>query len=131
MNKCIFSGRLTREPELRRTNDQTAVMTVDIAVDDGYKEKKRTYYPTLVLWRHNAEFIAKYAHKGDLLEVCARFTERKWEDKEGNKRTSTEFIVDEVSIISSKRKDAREDDLGYYEGTCDFAEEAENTDLPF
>lgn len=109
MNKSLFTGRITRDPELRHTTDGAAVCTIDIAVDDGYKEKKRTFYPTIVLWRNNAEYIGKYAHKGDLIEVSARYTERKWEDKEGRKRTSVEFVADDVKILSSKHHDHGED----------------------
>lgn len=103
MNRCIFSGRLARDPELRHTPDGTAVMSTALAIDDGYKEKKRTFYPTIVLWRHNAEFVAKYAQKGDLLEVETKLSERKWEDRDGNKRTSTEFVVEDVKILAKKR----------------------------
>lgn len=103
MNRCIFSGRLARDPELKFTSDGVPVLSNALAIDDGYKEKKRTFYPTVVFWRHNAEFVAKYAQKGDLIEVEAKLSERKWTDKEGHKRTSTEFVVDEVKILAKKR----------------------------
>ena len=64
MNRAIFTGRLTKDPELRYTNDGRAVCTINIAVDDGWGEKKQTYFPAIVLWRHNAEYIGKFAHKG-------------------------------------------------------------------
>lgn len=102
MNKAIFSGRLTRDPELRRTNNGTAVCTASIAVDDGWGDRKNTYYPTIVLWRQSAEYLAQYAGKGDLIEVSARYTERSWEDRNGNKRASVEFVADEVHILSKK-----------------------------
>ena len=102
MNKAIFSGRLTRDPELRRTNNGTAVCTASIAVDDGWGDRKNTYYPTVVLWRQSAEYLAQYAGKGDLIEVSARYTERSWEDRNGNKRTAVEFVADEVHILAKK-----------------------------
>ena len=103
MNRAIFTGRLTKDPELRYTNDGRAVCTINIAVDDGWGEKKQTYFPDIVLWRHNAEYIGKFAHKGDLIETISRYTERKWEDREGRKRTSVEFVADEVHILSARR----------------------------
>ena len=102
MNRAIFTGRITKDPELRYTPGGRAVCTINIAVDDGWGEKKQTYYPTIVLWRNNAEYIGKYAHKGDLIETVARYTERKWEDREDRKRTSVEFVADEVHILSAR-----------------------------
>lgn len=124
MNSCIFTGRLARDPDLRRTPDGTAVMTTALAVDDGYKDKKRTTYPTIVLWRQNAEFIAKYAQKGDLIEVETRYSERKWVDRDGNKRTSAEFVADDVKILAKKRdsSDQAADQGGYPEyGDNDYS----------
>lgn len=124
MNRCIFSGRLARDPEIRTTPGGVSVMTNALAIDDGYKDKKRTFYPTIVLWRQNAEFIAKYAQKGDLIEVDARYSERKWEDKDGNKRTSSEFVVEEVKILAKKRdsSDQAADHGGYFEdGSNDYS----------
>ena len=143
MNRCTFTGRLARDPELRRTPDGTAVMSTAIAIDDGYKDKKRTFYPTIVLWRHNAEFIANYAQKGDLIEVDAKLSERKWTDRDGNKRTSTEFVVEDVKILAKKRdgSDQAADQGGYPEygdndysggGFQEIPEEGENEGrLPF
>lgn len=118
MNKSIFTGRLTRDPELRYTPDGVAVLTIDIAVEDGYKDKKRTGYPTLVLWRQSAEYIAKYTRKGDMIEAVTRYTERKWEDREGKKRKSVEFVVDEVKILQS---DHRAQDASYQDATSGHA----------
>ena len=104
MNKCMFTGRMTRDPELRRTNSGTSVCEAAIAVDDGWGENKKTFFPTIILWRHNAEYIAKYGHKGDLIEVSARFTERKWTDRDGHNRISVEFVADEVHILSAAKR---------------------------
>ena len=109
MNKALFSGRLTRDPELRRTHDGTAVATCSIAIDDGYKDNKKTFFPTLVVWRHQAEYLAKYAHKGDMIEAVARYTERKWTDRDNNKRMSVEFVCEDVKILTSKHHDQHSD----------------------
>ena len=107
MNKALFTGRLTRDPELKHTTAGTAVLSASIAVDDGWGEKKRTFFPDLVFWRHNAEYIAKYARKGDLLEVSARYAERKYQTRSGENRTAKEFEVDDVKILSSRHSDGQ------------------------
>lgn len=107
MNKVIFSGRLTRTPELKHTTDGTPVLTASIAVDDGWGEKKRSYFPDCVFWRHHAEYVAKYAEKGDLLEVSCKYMERKYTARDGSSRTAKEFEVDEVKILQSRRSAAQ------------------------
>ena len=104
MNRCIFTGRLTRDPELKHTTSGTAVLSASIAVDDGWGDRKSTFFPSLVFWRHNAEYVARFARKGDMLEVSARYSERTYQDREGNNRTVKEFEADEVKIISSGRR---------------------------
>ena len=132
MNKTIFTGRLTKDPELRRTQDGTAVLTADIAVDDGWGDKKKTYFPTLVFWRHNAEYVAKYAHKGDLLEVSAKYTERKWKDDHGQTRVSKEFQVDEVKNLTGRQADNQSHTASQGFAPSDFAEsDEEHGELPF
>lgn len=116
MNRTVFTGRLTRDPELKHTTSGTAVLSASIAIDDGWGEKKKTYFPSLVFWRNNAEYVGKYARKGDLMEVSARYTERKYQDRDGNNRTAKEFVVDEVKILSSRHSDGQEDAQGAYGG---------------
>ena len=100
MNKCIFIGRFTKPLECRRTQGGTAVVTADIAVDSGYGEKKKTAFPTLVIWGKSAEFISRHADKGTMVEAVGEYTERKWEDRDGRKRTSVEIKVEDIKILS-------------------------------
>lgn len=133
MNKTLFTGRLTRDPELKHTNTGTAVLSASIAIDDGWGEKKRTFFPDLVFWRHNAEFIGRYARKGDLLEVVARYTERKYQDRDGHNRVAKEFEVEDVKIISGRRSEDQNPDQGKfdaYQEECEDAD-AEPGELPF
>ena len=142
MNKCIFTGRFTKSLELRRTQGGTAVVTADIAVDVGFGEKKKTAYPTLVIWGKSAEFIAKHADKGSMVEAIGSYTERKWEDKEGRKRVSVEIQCDEIKMLSAwvdGDKESQDENDGYYysttQGGQQFSEignEDENDEqLPF
>lgn len=136
MNKAVFTGRLTREPELKRTNAGTAVLSASIAVDDGWGEKKRTFFPDLVFWRHNAEYVGKYARKGDLLEVVARYSERRYQDRDGHNRVAREFEVEDVKILSNRRSEGQDAAQSAYGGEVapgDFAEitDTDDGELPF
>ena len=116
MNKSFFTGRLTRDPDLKITSSGIPVLSVSIAVDEGWGDKKQTFFPDLVFWRHNAEYVSNYGHKGDLLEVVARYTERKYQDRGGNNRTAKEFVVEEVKIHSQRHSDAQEAAQSAYGG---------------
>lgn len=93
----IMEGRLTADPELRQTKNGTAVCTISIAHDKGYGEKKRTVFPTLVFWRHHAEYLCKYARKGTTIFVTAEYDEKKYQ-KNGESRKVSEFNVQDVRI---------------------------------
>ena len=95
LNKCIFAGRLVAAPELRHTQSDKAVCNFSIAVTEGYGDRKETSFPSCVAWNKTAEFAAKLP-KGTLITVVSKFRDRSWVDKDGNKRKSAEFIVDEL-----------------------------------
>ena len=99
LNKIILMGRLTRDPELRRTESGTAVCSFSIAVDRDFKSKngeKETDFIDIVSWRATAEFVSKYFTKGRMAVVEGRLQIRDWTDKEGGKRRSAEVIADDV-----------------------------------
>lgn len=108
LNKIIIHGRLTRDPELRYTQSQTPVASFTVAVDRDYTDQsgsKETDFIDCVAWRSGAEFVSKYFHKGQLILVEGRLTSRKWEDRDGNKRTSWEIVADHTYFGESKRED--------------------------
>ena len=108
LNKIILMGRLTRDPELRRTESGTAVCSFSIAVDRDFKSKngeKETDFIDIVAWRATAEFVSKYFTKGRMAVVEGRLQIRDWTDKEGGKRRSAEVIADNVYFGDSKPKD--------------------------
>ena len=89
LNKIYLMGRLTRDPELRRTQSGTAVASFSLAVDRDYKTQngeKETDFIDIVAWRNTAEFISKYFTKGRMAVVEGRLQIREWKDKEGNRR---------------------------------------------
>lgn len=102
MNNCQFVGRLTADPELRRTNDGTAVCSYSLAVKrPGAKDT--TDFLNFVTWRQGAEFLARYGHKGDTVAVSGQLQTREWTDKNGNKRMAFEIFTSSVELLPSKR----------------------------
>lgn len=105
LNKIIIMGRLTRDPELRYTTQNTPVCSFTVAVDRDYASngEKQTDYIECVAWRQGGEFVSKYFAKGSLIVVDGRLESRKWQDRDGNKRTSWEINVDHTYFGGSKR----------------------------
>lgn len=108
LNHIVLMGRLTRDPELRRTQNGTAVASFSLAVDRDYSGKdggeKETDFIDCVAWRNTAEFISKYFTKGRMAVVAGRLQIRPWTDRDGNKRRSAEVIVDSAYFGDSKRE---------------------------
>jgi len=105
LNRIIIMGRLTRDPELRRTQSGTAVTSFSVAVDRDFKSQageRETDFIDVVAWRSTAEFVAKYFTKGRMAVVEGRLQIRDWTDKEGGKRRSAEIIADNVYFGDSK-----------------------------
>lgn len=113
INKVILMGRLTKDPELRRTGNQTPVCTFSIAVDNGYGENKHTDFINCVAWNKTAEFVSNYFTKGKMIIVIGRISTRSWETQDGKKAYATEVIVSEVSFGESKSENpsAAKDDF--------------------
>ena len=95
LNHIVLMGRLTRDPELRRTGSGVAVASFSLAVDRDFAAQgaeKETDFIDIVAWRNTAEFVSKYFTKGRMAVVSGRLQIRNWTDKEGNKRRSAETI---------------------------------------
>ena len=106
LNHIVLMGRLTRDPELRRTGSGVAVASFTLAVDRDYAAQgaeKETDFVDIVAWRNTAEFVSKYFAKGRMAVVTGRLQIRNWQDKEGNKRRSAEVVADNVYFGDSKR----------------------------
>ena len=129
LNKIFIMGRLTRDPELRRTQNGTAVTSFTLAVDRDFKNAdgaKDTDFIDVVAWRNTAEFVSKYFSKGRMAVVEGRLQLRDWTDKEGNKRRNAEVLADNIYFGDAK-KDA---DSGAARPTG-FTEIEDDGDLPF
>ena len=144
LNKIFIMGRLTKDPELKRTQTGTPVVSFSLAVDRDFKDKstgeRATDFISCVAWRQSAEFISRYFTKGRMAVVEGRLQTRDWTDKDGNKRRSTEVIVDSIYFGDSKRETENtfggyDDGLGAYStyGAPDQFRELSDEDgeLPF
>ena len=110
LNKIFIMGRLTRDPELRRTQTGTPVASFSLAVDRDFKDRntgeRTTDFIDCVAWRQTGEFVSRYFTKGRMVIVEGRLQIRDWADKEGNKRRSAEVVADQVYFGDSKRDGA-------------------------
>ena len=111
LNKIIIMGRLTRDPELRRTGSGTAVTSFSLACDRDFKSQsgdKETDFIEVVAWKNTAEFVSKYFSKGRMAVVDGRLQIRDWTDKDGGKRRSAEVIAENVYFADSKRSESND-----------------------
>ena len=132
LNKIFLMGRLTRDPELRRTGSGLAVASFSLAVDRDFKSQSgenETDFIDIVAWRNTAEFVSKYFTKGRMAVVEGRLQIRDWTDKEGNKRRSSEVVADSIYFGDSKK------DTGMpaqsYSNNGSFSEVEDDGELPF
>ena len=109
LNHITIMGRLTKTPDMRRTQSGTAVASFTLAVDRDYAGKdsgeKETDFIECVAWRQTGEFVSKYFTKGRMAVVSGRLQIRKWTDKDGNKRNTAEVVADHVYFGDSKKDD--------------------------
>ncbi len=107
LNHIVIMGRLTRDPELRRTGTGIAVASFSVAVDRDFGGRdggeRETDFIDCVAWRQTGEFVSKYFTKGSMIVVSGRLQIRSWNDKDGNKRRTAEVVADNVYFGESKR----------------------------
>lgn len=141
LNKCFLMGRLTRDPELKHTGNNTAVVSFTLAVDRDTKSKdseKKTDFIDVVAWRQTAEFISRFFSKGRMMVVDGKIQLREYTDRDGNKRKAFEIVADNVYFGDSKKA---EGGGGYQPGGtipdfsapagADFTELGDDGELPF
>lgn len=139
LNKIFLQGRLVVDPELRHTQQGTAVASFRIAVDRDFKSKdpgaSNTDFINIVAWRNTAEFVSRYFTKGRMAVVEGRLQMREYTDKGGNKRTVAEVVANNVYFGDSKRDSESGANASYDvapDGPPDFDElEDDDGELPF
>ena len=139
VNCAILMGRLTKDPELRTTQNGTSVTSFAVAVDREYVrqgEERQTDFINVVAWRQTAEFVSRYFRKGSMIAVQGSIQTRNYEDKNGNKRTAVEVIADKVSFCGSKAENGNNSPVDAQANASDYTaintnDSGEDDDLPF
>lgn len=123
MNNITLMGRLTRDPELRHTQNGTPVASFTLAVDRRFTPKdgseRQTDFIDIVAWQSTAEFVSKYFIKGQMAAVMGRLQIRDWTDKEGNKRRSAEVVAENIYFTESRK--SREASVGPVDSRDDYS----------
>lgn len=113
LNHITIMGRLTRDPELRKTGTGVSVASFTIACDRDFADKqtnqKETDFVDIVAWKNTADFVSKYFTKGRMAVVSGRLQIRSWNDKDGNKRKTAEIIADNIYFGDSKSESTTSD----------------------
>ena len=143
VNSVVLMGRLTADPELKTTPSGVSVTSFSIAVDRSYAkqgEDRATDFINIVAWRQSAEFITRFFRKGSMIAVEGSIQTRNYTDKDGNKRTAFEVVVNRASFCGSKnetgtngpRFDAPQQGASYTNASeGDFESIVDDDDLPF
>lgn len=135
LNHIVLMGRLTRDPELRRTGSGVAVTSFTLAVDRDFVDKqsgeKGCDFIDVVSWRSTAEFVSKYFSKGKMAVVSGRLETRDWTDKEGRKRRNAEVVAENVYFGDSKKEQAPGGGIPIMPGEDYAVIEGEDDGCPF
>lgn len=116
VNKVILVGNLGKDPEVRYLENGTAVANFPIATSESYKDRNgnrvdQTEWHNIVLWRGLAEVAEKYLKKGNQVFIEGKIRTRSWDDKDGNKRYTTEIVGDQMTMLGGRPSDNQ--DSGY------------------
>lgn len=142
-NKVILIGNMTSDPEIKQTTSGVAVCSFTIAVNRKFTKsdnEQSVDFINVVAWRNQAEFVGRYFKKGKPILVCGQLQSRSWTDKDGNKRTVTEVVADEVSFVGENSSQGSDKPMQTYPNPTaygnalpsqDFEAVTDDGDLPF
>lgn len=131
LNKAVLMGRLTRDPELRHTQSNTAVCSFRLAIDrdrKGANGERQTDFIDCTAWGKTAEFVSQWFHQGSLAIAVGRIQSRQWQDKDGSNRTAIEINCDEV-LFGETKKQAEKQNPAYQEDVMELPDD--EGDVPF
>ena len=149
LNKVVLAGRITADPELKQTPAGVSVLRFTLAVNRRFTRnneqgEQQTDFITMVAWRQTAEFISKYFRKGSAICVTGSIQTRSWQDQQGQKRYSTDVVVDEAMFVDSRSESGNAQGGSYVPdayaapsfssnvgSTPNFEELTTDDDLPF
>lgn len=126
LNVAVITGRLTADPELRKTTTGISVTFITVAVERNYKngEERESDFINVVAWRGTADFVSTYFKKGQMIAIQGSIQTRNYEDKNGNKRTAVEIVAENVSFCGSKSTNVNNVNEG-------FSSDESDDELPF
>ena len=132
LNHITIMGRMTKDPELRRTNSGTSVASFTLAVERDLSKEKETDFIDCVAWKNTADFVSNYFSKGKMAIVSGRLQIRSWKDKEGNSRRTAEVVAENVYFGDSKKDAGDKYEAAMSGQTQDYAVvDGDDGDLPF
>ena len=102
LNQCNFIGRAGKDPEMRYATSGTAIANLSLAVGYKYKDTESTEWLRVVAFGKLAEIVEKYVTKGKQIFLSGRLQTNQWEDKEGNKRYTTEIIANNIQFLGGR-----------------------------
>lgn len=131
LNNCVFTGRISQVPDLRTTNSGKNVCVFSIAVEKGYGDNKKVFFPTFTAWNGQATFVSKLA-VGTMIAISAEYYEQQYTSKSGEKRKKYGFEVKNISAIS-KKEDATDEQPSFMSDDSNDFEDVNysDDDLPF
>ena len=124
MNKVILTGRITKDIDLRYTQDQKAIVRFSLAVDRRNKDKSADFI-SCVAWEKTAEFMSKYLAKGSKIGIVGRIQTGSYTDHDGNKVFTTDVIAEDVEFLEPKKEDKPKNDF------VPFPDDVSDFGLPF
>lgn len=107
MNSWNFTARLARDAEIKYLSNGDPVASFSCAVDSGYGDKKKTTWPNCSMFGTRAESVAPYLKKGTQVAICGEVTNREYTDRDGNKRTSLDVRVNDLTLIGGKKDEGQ------------------------
>lgn len=136
VNKVILVGNLGKDPEIRHLDNGIAVANFSLATTESYTNKQgervnQTEWHNVVLWRGLADVAEKYLKKGNSIYVEGKINTRKWEDKEGVTRYSTDIIADKMTMLGSKSDNSNSTATAVSPAESSPTKSSGNDDLPF
>lgn len=144
LNRITVQGRLTRDPEVNATTNQTVYCRFQIASErnfGGQDGQKQTDFLPCVAWKQKAQFLGQYFHKGDMILISGTLQSRQYDDSQGQKKTSYEILVDEIDFCGGRREEERQEsrqsvslsDMPKQDSvpSAPAFEETDNGELPF
>ena len=129
MNKVVLIGRFTKDPEVKKTPSNLSVCSFTIAVDRKFKDKdgnRQADFINIVAWRQLADIIGQYFHKGSKIGITGSLQSRSYKDQNGNNRTITEVVAEDIDFLDSKPQTER---LPEYDARAE--QEVDEATLPF